>query len=77
MKPGDLIEWFYTSNDKAVKPREELWSSIDKHYVTIGGTHLLISRADEVLTFLTMGSDKGLLRAREDDSGSEHECIKK
>ena len=68
VKPGDLIEWFYESNGKVVQPREMVWSSIEKRFVPVVGIHLLISIVNGALTFLTMGSDKGLLHAREDDT---------
>lgn len=68
LHPGDLIEWCYTSDGEIVVPHEKLWSSIEERYVPIGGIHLLISRAEGVLTWLTLGAlGKGLLRAREDD----------
>ena len=69
MKPGDLIEWAYKSDGKVVHPHEELWSSIEKRYVPIGGLHLFVSNVDGTLTWLPLGENcKGLLHAREADT---------
>ena len=71
MKPGDLIEWVYTDDGSPAVPREELWSSIEKRWVLVGGAHLLIALADGILTWLPLhASHKGLLHAREDDTMS-------
>lgn len=60
MNPGDLIEWFYNDNDKAVNKDEELWSSSMQRWVPIGGTAFLISTAWKKYTWL---SKEGLFSA--------------
>lgn len=64
MKPGDLIEWVYTYNEKPVLLDEMLWSSVLERRVPIGGVALLVALYDGKMIWF---SDKGLFRAREDD----------
>jgi len=55
VKPGDLIEWVYTSDNNVVVTNEEIWSSVMKEYVLIGGAHLLVSHRDGILSWLPLG----------------------
>jgi len=75
MKPGDLIEWVYKMTQEVVDPHELLFSTTMNKLILIGGVHLLIGRDDGVLTFLTVGSDKGLLHAREDDTWDGYQNV--
>jgi len=69
LKPGDLIEWVYEPENVLVAANEQLWSSVMKAWVFIGGAHLLIARAEGTLTWLPLSAlDKRLLHAREDDT---------
>jgi hypothetical protein len=65
VKPGDLIEWVYTSDQAPVVPEEHLWSSSLDRWVPIWGVALLVGNADGILTWV---SDKGLFHARADDA---------
>jgi len=67
MKPGDLIEWAYRSNDKIVFPNEELWSTPMQAYVPIGSNmlHLLVSITDEHIYWF---NEKGFFHARVNDA---------
>ena len=68
MKPVDLIEWAYRVDNCVVVHSEYLWSSVFNRFVPIGGIHLLIGRADGILTWLSLrAAHKGLLRAAERD----------
>jgi len=67
MKPGDLIEWVYRSDDKIVSSGEELWSTPMVQWVPIGSSmlHLLVSITDEHISWF---NEKGFFHARVDDT---------
>jgi hypothetical protein len=65
MKPGDFIEWTYKSNNSLVPPGETLWSTLERRWVPIGLTSLLVWITDEEYAWLT---PKGLFHARRDDT---------
>ena len=67
LTPGDLFDWVYKSANDPVLPNEELWSSLMKQYVRIGGPEpmLCIGITDEVIVWL---SAKGLFHAHVDDT---------
>jgi hypothetical protein len=66
MKPGDFIEWTYKYGNKdLVSDNEELWSTLERRWVPIGLTSLLVWVTDEEYAWLT---PKGLFHARRDDT---------
>jgi len=67
VKPGDLIEWVYTTNKQVVEPFEKVWSSTMAQWVTVVGLNLLISHVHGVLTWM---NDGRLFHARRDDGGT-------
>jgi hypothetical protein len=66
MKPGDFIEWTYKSNNSLVSPGETLWSTLERRWVPIGLTSLLVWITDEEYAWLT----PRLFHARRDDTES-------
>ncbi len=75
IKPGDIIEWVYKSDDSAVAVNEEVWSSINKCWCCIGSTsvHLCVAVFDETIVWI---NDKGLFHARVDESGHPLWCVR-
>jgi len=66
-KPGDLIVWVHAYNNELVLNNEELWSTIERHYVPIGRNlvHMCISVNNETYSWLNV---EGLFTARVDDT---------
>jgi hypothetical protein len=66
MKPGDLIEWHYQSNDDDVQvvQDEELWSSLMKQWVPIRVVSTLLYRNNEIYIWI---NSKGLFFAHTSD----------
>ncbi len=52
MLPGDLIEWLYQRDRRAVPPTEQLWSEPMQQWVPIGGRMLLVSIDDKQISWL-------------------------
>jgi hypothetical protein len=48
VKPGDLIEWVYSTNRETVSNHCTIWSSTMKERINISNEMLLISYADGV-----------------------------
>jgi hypothetical protein len=66
VKPGDFIEWTYKSNNSRLASQDEtLWSTLERRWVPIGLTSLLVWITDKEYAWLT---PKGLFHARRDDT---------
>ena len=64
MKPGDMIEWVYKSDNSVVAHDEKCYSSTMKQWIPIGGDMIVISVVDSVVYFLRK---EGLFHARVDE----------
>ncbi len=57
IKPGDLFEWVYTSNNLSMKAGEDLYSSIMYKWISGVGMCLCIGAQNQIIHWI---SDKGL-----------------
>ena len=71
MKPGDLIEWYYSTPSLKSMPvvkHESMLSTVTERWVPIDGVYTLVSIADDIMTWFH--PSKGLVSARTYDHES-------
>jgi len=64
IKPGDMIEWAYKSDNVVVTHNEQCYSSTMKQWIPIGGEMIVVSVVDSAIYFLRK---EGLFHARVDE----------
>jgi len=65
-KPGDLFQWYYSSDDTICRDTDQLYSTIMNCWVPTTGINLLIALTDTDIWWLNSNS---FIHARVDDAG--------
>ena len=68
IKPGDMIEWAYKSDNVVVTHNEQCYSSTMKQWIPIGGEMIVVSVVDSAIYFLRK---EGLFHARVDETWAQ------